>query len=133
MHEKKTVVAVERVPWGEPSSRLNTTLLLSWGICIGGYGILLGTLIRVVTLISTVITSHLRLVLCCNRHIITSSPQGSVGVGGSIVVVELGWCTVEITRVAGVVVVSSGPWVSMVWIGRTVRRGSVGSRGKSWR
>src|SRR4051812_16659190 len=131
MHEKKTVVAVERVPWGKPSSGLNTTLLLSWGICIGGCGILLGALIRVVTLISTVITSHLRLVLCCNRHNIASSPRGSVG--GSIVIVELGWCTVEIARVAGVVVVSSGPWVSTIGIGRTVHRGSVGFRGKSWR
>src|SRR3954467_2996065 len=103
-------------------------LLLSWGICIGGCVILLGALIGVVTLISTVITSHLRLVLCCNRHGIASSPWGSVGVGGSIVVVELGWCTVEIVRVAGVVVISSGSWVSMVGIGRKVDRGSVGSR-----
>src|SRR3954463_6091727 len=131
MHEKKTTVAVERVPWGKPSSGLNTTLLLSWGICIGGCDILLGALIGVVTLISKVITSHLRLVLCCNRHNIASSPRGSVGVSGSIVVVELGWCTVEIVRVAGVVVISSGPWVSTVGIGRTVHRGSVGSRGKS--
>ena len=67
------------------------TLLLSWRICIGGCGILLGALIGVVTLISIVITSHLRLVLCCNRHNIASSPWGSVGVGGGIVVVELGW------------------------------------------
>ena len=60
---------------------------------------------------------------------------GSVGVGGDIVVVELGWCMVEIARVAGVVVVSSGPWVSSstVGIGGTVHRGSVGSWGKSWR
>src|SRR4051812_39600068 len=87
------------------------TLLLRWGIGIGGCGILLGALIGVVTLISTVITSHLRLVLCCNRHSIASSPRGSVGVGGSIVVVQLGWCTVEIVRVAGVVVISSGPRV----------------------
>src|SRR3954463_978838 len=106
--------------------------MLSWGICIGGCGILLGALIGAVTLIASVITSHLRLVLCCNRHNIASSPRGSVGVGGSIVV-ELGWCTVEIFRVAGVVVVSSGPWVSTVGIGPTVHRGSVGSRGKSWR
>src|SRR3954467_13317978 len=132
MHEKKTAVAVERIPWGKPSSGLNTTLLLSWGICIGGCGILPGALIGVVTLISTVITSHLRLFLCCNRHIIASSPRGSVGVGGSIVVVELGWCTIEIVRVSGVVI-SSGPRVSMVGVGRTVHRGSVGSRGKSWR
>src|SRR3954470_14581545 len=104
------------------------------GICIGGCGILLGALIGVVTLISTVITSHLRLVLCCNRHNIASSPRGSVGVCGSVVVVvELGWCTVEIVRVAGVVVISSGPWVSTVGIGRTVHRVSVGSQGKSWR
>src|SRR3954462_6250894 len=63
MHEKKTAVVVERVPWGKPFFGLNTTLLLSWGICIGGCGILLGALIGVVTLISTVITNHLRLVL----------------------------------------------------------------------
>src|SRR4051812_2987040 len=106
------------------------TLLLSWGICIGGCGIILGALVGLVTLISTVITSHLRLVLCFNKHNIASSPRCSVGVGGSIVVVELGWCTVEIARVSGVVVVSSGPWVSMVGIGRTVHRGSVGSRDK---
>src|SRR3954470_13838910 len=133
MHEKKTAIVVERVPWGKPSSGLNTTLLLSWGICIGGCGILLGALIGVVTLGSTVITSHLRLVLRCKWHSIASSPWGSVGVGGGIVVVELGWCTVEIVRVSGVVVISSGPWVSTVWIGRTVHWGSVGSRGKSWR
>src|SRR3954462_11685208 len=109
------------------------TLLLSWGICIGGCGILLvGALVGVVTLISTVITSYMRLVLCCNRHSIASSPRGGVCVGGSIVV-ELGWGTVEIARVAGVVVISSGPRVSTVGIGRTVHRGSVGSRGKSWR
>ena len=95
MHEKKTAVAVERIPWGKPSSKLNTTLLLSWGICIGGCEILLvGTLVGVVTLISTVITSHLRLVLSCDRHSIASSPRGSVGVGGNIVVVELGWVTI---------------------------------------
>src|SRR4051812_6370781 len=134
MHEKKTAIAVERIPWGKISSGLNTMLLLSWGIGIGCCGILLvGALVGLVTLISTVITSHLRLVLCCNRHIIASSPQGSVGVGGSIVVVELGWCTVEIARVAGVGVLSSGTRVSTVGIGRTVHRGSVGSRGKSWR
>src|SRR4051812_13781010 len=108
MHEKKTAIAVERIPWGKPSSRLNTMLLLSWGIYIGGCGILLvGALVGVVTLISTVITGHLRLVLCCYRHSIASSPRGSVGVGGSIVRVELGWGTVEIARVAGVVVISS--------------------------
>src|SRR3954465_9376954 len=128
MHEKKTAIAVERIPWGKPSSWLNTTLLLSWGIGIGACVILLvGALIGVVTLISTVITSHLRLVLCCNRHNIASSPRGSVGVGGSIVVVKLGWCTVEISIVAGAVVISSGPWVSTVGIGRTVNWGSVGS------
>src|SRR3954463_9724773 len=108
--------------------------MLSWGICIGGCGILLvWALVGVVTLISTVITSHLRLVLCCYRHSIASSPRGSVGVGGSIVGVELGWGTIEIARVAGVVVISSGSRVSTVGIGRTVHRGSVGSRGKSWR
>src|SRR4051812_40703036 len=134
MHEKKTVVAVERVPWGKLSSRLNTTLLLSWGICIGGCIILLvGALVGVVTLISTVITSHLRLVLCCNRHIIASSPRDSVGVGGSTVVFEIRWGTVEIARVSRVVVISSGPRVSTVGIGRTVHRGSVSSWGKSWR
>src|SRR3954469_138381 len=133
MHEKNTAVAVERNPWGKPSSGLDTTLLLSWGIGIGGCGILLGALIGVVTLISTVITSHLRLVLCCYRHSIASSPRGSVGVGGSIVVVELGWGTIEMARVAGVVVTSFGPRVSTVGIGRTVHWGSVGSRGKSWR
>src|SRR3954470_10563333 len=102
-------------------------------MCIGGCGILLvGALVGVVALISTIITSHLRLVLCCNRHNIASSPRGSVGVGGSIVV-ELGWGTVEIARVSGVIVISSGPRVSTVGIGRTVHRGSVGSRGKSWR
>src|SRR4051812_17440863 len=134
MHEKKTAVAVERIPWGKPSSWLNTMLLLSWGICIGCCGILLvGALVGIVAFISTVITSHLRLVLCCYRHNIASSPQGSVGVGGSIVVVELGWGTVEIARVAGVIVISSGSRVSTVGIGRTVHRGSVGSRGKSGR
>src|SRR3954468_23733408 len=134
MHEKKTAFAVERIPWGKPSSWLNTTLLLSWGICIGGCGILLvGALVRIVAFISTVITSHLRLVLCCYRHSIASSPRGSVGVGGSIVVVELGWGTGEIARVAGVVVISSGPRVSAVGIGGTVHLGSVCFWGKSWR
>src|SRR3954462_11133854 len=116
MHEKETAVAVERVPWGKPASGMNRTLLLSWGICIGGCGNLLGALIGIVTLGSTFITSHLRLDLCCNRHNIASSSWGSVGVGGDIVVVELGWCTVEIAGVTGVVVVSSGPWVSTVGI-----------------
>ena len=60
------------------------------------------------TLGSTFITSHLRFVLRCNTHNIASSPWGSVGVGGGIVVVEIGWSTVEIARVVGVVVVSSG-------------------------
>src|SRR3954464_2814742 len=106
---------------------------MSWGIGIGGCGILLGALIGGVTLISTVITSHLRLVLCCNRHNIASSPRGSVGVGGNIVVVELGWRMVEIARFARVVVISSGPWVSTVGIGRTVHRGSVASRGQPGR
>src|SRR3954471_20290737 len=103
MHEKETAVAVKRFPWGKPSSGLNTTLLLSWGICIGGCGNLLRALIGIVTLGSTFITSHLRLVLRCNRHNIASSPWGSVGVGGGIVVVELGWCTGEIAGVARVV------------------------------
>src|SRR3954465_12352218 len=109
-------------------------MLLSWGIGIGGCSILLvGALVGIVAFISTVITGHLRLVLCCYRHNIASSPRGSVGVGGSIVVVELGWGTVEIARVAGVVVISSGSRVSTVGIGRTVHRGPVGSWGKSWR
>src|SRR3954466_6778921 len=134
MQEKKTAIAVERIPWGKPSSGLNTTLLLSWDIGIGCCGILLvGALVGVVTLISTVITSHLRIVLCCYRHNIASSPRGSVGVGGSIVVVELGWGAVEIAGVARVVVISSGPRVPTVGIGRMVHQGSVGSRGKSWR
>src|SRR4051812_34731208 len=102
MHEKKTAVAVERIPWGKPSSWLNTMLLLSWGIGIGGCGILLvGALVGIVAFISTVITSYLRLVLCCYRHSIASSPRGSVGVGGSIVV-ELGWGMVEIARVRAI-------------------------------
>src|SRR3954463_16425578 len=104
MHEKKTAVAVERIPWGKSSSWLNTTLLLSWDIGIGGCSILLvGALVGIVAFISTVIIGHLRLVLGCDRHRIASSPRGSVGVGvgGSIVVVELGWGTVEIARVAG--------------------------------
>src|SRR3954465_4414052 len=101
-------------------------MLLSWGIGIGGCSILLvGEVVGIVAFISTVITSHLRLVLCCYRHNIASSPRGSVGVGGSIVVVELRWGTVEIARVAGVVVISSGPRVSTVGIGRTIHRGSV--------
>ena len=134
MHEKKTAIAVERIPWGKPSSWLNTTLLLSWDIGIGCCGILLvGALVGVVTLISTVITSYLRLVLCCNRHNIASSPRGSVGVGGSIVVVELGWGMGEIARVAGVVVISSGSRVSTVGIGGTGHQESVGPWGKSWR
>src|SRR4051812_27662796 len=131
MHEKETAVAVKRVSWGKPSFGMNTTLLLSWGICIGGCDNLLGALIGVVTLGSTFITSHLRLVLFCNRHSLASSPRGSVGVGGSMVVVELGWGTVEIAGVAGVAVVSSGPWVSTIGIGRTVHQGSVVSWSKS--
>ena len=107
-------------------------MLLSWGVGIGGCSVLLvGAFVGIVAFISTVIASHLRLVLSCYRHIIASSPQGSVGVGGSIVVVELGWGTIEIASVAGVVVISSGPRVSTVGMGRTVHRGSVGSRGKS--
>ena len=61
------------------------------------------------TLGSAFIT-HLRLVLSCNRHNIASSPWGSIGVGGDIVVVELGRCTIEIVGVTGFVVVSSKPW-----------------------
>src|SRR3954466_6035332 len=112
---------------------METTLLLSWGIGIGGCGILLvGALVGVVALTSIILTSHLRLVLCCYRHSIASSPRGSVGVGCSIVV-ELGWGTVEIARVAEVVVISSGSRVSTVGVGRMVHWGSAGSRGKSWR
>ena len=69
----------------------------------------------------------MRLVFSCNRHNIASSPWGNVGVGGGIAIVELGWGTVEIAGVVGVVVVSSGHWVSTVGIGQTVHRGSVGS------
>src|SRR3954471_16140950 len=113
---------------------MNTTLLLSWDICIGGCSILLvGALVGIVAFISTVITSHLRLVLGCDRHSVASSPRGSVGFDGNIVGVELGWGTGEIARVAGVIVISSGSRVSTVGIGRTVHRGSVGSWGKSWR
>ena len=130
---EETTVAVVRVTWGKSSPWWDTTLILSWGIHIGSGGSLLGTLIRVVTLHSTLKTSDLGLVLDGDRHNIASSPRGSVGVGGSIVVVELGWCTSEIAVVAGVVMVSSGTWVYTVGIGRTVHRGSVGSRGKSWR
>src|SRR3954463_10557922 len=131
MHEKKTAVAVERIPWGKSSPWLNTTLLLSWDIGIGGCSILLvGALIGIVAFTSTLITSHLRLFLGCDRHSIASNPRGSVGVGGNIVGVELGWGTGEISRVAGVVVISSGSRVSTVGIGQTVHRGSVGSWGK---
>src|SRR3954462_2181354 len=134
MHEKKTAIAVEGIPWGKCSPWLDTTLLLSWDIGIGGFSILLvGALVGIVAFISTVITGHLRLVLGCDRQSIASSPRGSVGVGGSIVSVELGWGTVEIARVAGVVVISSGSRVSTVGIGRTGHRGSVGFWGKSWR
>src|SRR3954463_3706281 len=113
---------------------MNTTLLLSWDIGVGGCSILIfGALVGIVAFISTVITGHLRLVLGCYRHNIASSPRGSVGVGGSIVVVELGWGTIEIASVAGVVVVSSGSRVSTVGIGGTGHRGSVSSWGKSWR
>ena len=51
------------------------------------------------TLDSTFKTSNLRLVLGCYRHNIASSSWGSVGVGGDIVVIELGWGTVEIVVV----------------------------------
>src|SRR3954466_3407900 len=109
MHEKKTAVTIERIPRGKSSSWLNTTLLLSWDIGIGGCSILLvGALVGIVAFISTVITGHLRLVLGCYRHNIASSPRGSVGVGGNIFVVELGWGTIEISSIARVVVISSG-------------------------
>ena len=112
----ETVVALVLVP-----SFGDTALLLGWGICIGGYCNLLKALIGIVTFDSTFKTSYLRLVLGCYRHNIASSSWGSVGVVGDIVVVELGWCTVEIVVVvvvtSMVVVVFSGLLVSsiVVW------------------
>src|SRR5215216_2452135 len=91
-------------------------LLLSWGIHIGSGGNLLGALIGIVTLHSTLETSDLRLVFCCHGHNIASSS------GCSVVVVALGRCTVEISGVARVVVVSSGlhiasATVGVAWVG----------------
>ena len=100
---EQTAVAVERVPWGESSSRLNTVLLLSWCIHIRGGCKLLGTLVGVVTLDSTFKASNLGLVFSYNRHNIASSPWGSI----VVVVVGLGRCTVEVVGVARVVVVVS--------------------------
>ena len=80
---------------------------MSWGIHIGSGGNLLGTLIGVVTLHSTLETSNLRLVFRCHGHNIASSSGCSVVIV-VVVVVSLGRCTVEIASVACVVVVSSG-------------------------
>ena len=85
------------------------------------------------TLDSTFKTGSLRLFLGGNGYGIASSYWGSVGVG--IVVVELGWGTVEIVVVAGVVIISSGLGVSSstIGIGGTVHLGFVVSWGKSFR
>ena len=85
---EETTVAVVRVPWGKSSSRLNTTLLLSWGIHISGGCKLLGTLIGVVTLHSTLETGDLGLVLDCDRYSIAASS------GCSVVFVV--WCSWEV-------------------------------------
>ena len=75
---------------------------MSWDVGIGCCSILLvWALVGIVAFISTVITSHLRLVLGCDRHSIASSPRGSVGVGGSIVVVEFGWARVKLLELPG--------------------------------
>ena len=103
---------VVRVPWSKPSPRLNMTLLLSWGIHIGSGGSLLGTLIGVVTLHSTLETSDLGLVLCCDRHNIAASSGCSV-----VIVVALGRGTVEIVGVAGAVIVSSGLHIASATVG----------------
>ena len=105
-------VAVVRVPWGKYSSWLNMTLLLSWGIHIGSGGSLLGTLIGIVILHSTLETSDPRLVLCCDRHNIAASSWCSV-----VVVVALERGTVEIAGVARVIVVSSGLHIASATVG----------------
>ena len=130
---EETAVAVVRVSWGESSSRLNTALLLSWGIHIGSGGNLIGTLIGVVTLHSTLKTSNLRLVFCYHGNSIASSSGCNIVV---VVVIVLGSCTVEIARVAGVVVVvSSGLHISsaMVGVAWTRHWGSIVPRGISGR
>ena len=104
---EETTIAVVRVPWGKSPSWLNTTLLLSWGIG----GSLLGTLIGVVTLHSTLETSDLGRVLDSDRYNIAASS------GCSVVVVALGRGTVEIAGVAGVVVVSSGIHTASATVG----------------
>ena len=116
-----------RVPWGKSPSWLNTTLLLSWGIQRGIGGSLLGTLIGVVTLHSTLESSDLGLVLDCNRYIIAASS------GGSVVVVALGRGRVEVVGVAGVVIVSSGLHISSATVGVAWARhcGSIVPRGIS--
>ena len=75
------------------------------------------------TLDSTFKTGYLGLVLGCYRYNIASSHGGSVGVGivvGDVVIVELGWATVEVTGVvivaSIVVVVSSGLLVSSIGV-----------------
>ena len=88
------------------------TLLLSWGIHIGSGGSLLGTLIRVVTLHSTLETSDLGLVLGCDRHSIAASSGCSV-----VVFVALGRGTVEIVGIIGVVIVSSGLHIASATFG----------------
>ena len=108
---EETTVAVVRVPWGKSPSWLNTTLLLSWGIHRGIGGNLLGTLIGVVTLHSTLETSDVGLVLDCDRHNIAAS------FGCSVVVVVLGRGTVEIVGIAGVVIVSSGLHIASATVG----------------
>ena len=107
---EETTVAVVRVPWGKSPSWLNTTLLLSWGIHRGIGGSLLGTLIGVATLHSTLETSDLGLVLDCNSYSIAASSGGSV-------VVALGRGTVEIVGIAGVVIVSSGLHIASATVG----------------
>ena len=109
---EETTVAVVRVPWGKSPSWLNTTLLLSWGIHRGIGGSLLGTLIGVVTLHSTLETSDLGLVLDCDRYNIAASSGGSV-----IVVVALGRGAVEIVGITGVMIVSSGLHIASATVG----------------
>ena len=93
---------------------------MSWGIRIGSGGSLLGALIGIVTLHSTLETSDLGLVLHCDRYPIAASSGCSVVV---VAVVVLGRCTVEIVGIAGVVIVSSGlpiasAAVGVAWAGR---------------
>jgi len=109
--EEKTV-AVVRVPWGKSPAWLNTTLLLSWGIHRGIGGSLLGTLIGVVTLHSTLEASDLGLVLDSDRYNTAASSGCSV-----VVVVALGRGTVEIVGITGVVIVSSGLHITSATVG----------------